>query len=80
MAEQEKEISNYEFKDFSISSVNKDAVEEYSFLHLNERTPFCAEKNDEKYQDNLKLGQFLQPNKIKGIFGSDYLVKNSFLG
>jgi putative glycosyltransferase (TIGR04372 family) len=39
-----------------------------------------AEKNDEKYQDNLKLGQFLQPNKIKGFFGSDYLVKNSFLG
>ena len=31
-----------------------------------------AEKNDLQYQKNLKLNQILQPEAIKGFFGTDF--------
>jgi len=37
-----------------------------------------AASNDLIYQKNLKLDQILQPDIIKGFFGTDYLIKNSF--
>tara|TARA_Y100000590_G_scaffold449233_1_gene587036 strand:+ start:357 stop:1604 length:1248 start_codon:yes stop_codon:yes gene_type:complete len=78
-----EEISKFALEAFDRFVEKKNFSNENEELQVKFRSKFkeyldIAELNDPKYQDNLKLDQYLQPEKIKGFFGTDFLIRNNF--
>ena len=78
-----EEISEFVLEAFNLFVKKKKFSEKNEQLQIKFRLELkkyldVAKLHDPIYQHNLKLGQILQPEKIKGFFGSDFLINNSF--
>ena len=81
-----KDPSPEEISDFALEAFNRFVEKKHenqSELQMKFRSKFKeyldqAKLDDQYYISNLRLGQILQPSKIKGFFGSSFMIKNSF--